>query len=214
MMLIEIAHPAGRLDDHDRELAGRAITDLFLGVDGAPHGHAVETIRRARTATHIAFRELQGWRTGDGPVAPDAAPPLIITLTVPEAWCREGGARTFIGLLRTAVRRLDDHHGWKRPRGSLWVRVDGVPDGSIGLDGYPATGDDVLAFLTEEFQAARENGTAAPVPEGRLPDPICGMTVSDGKGSLVMEDGGERLGFCSQGCQDAYVKGHPEAVVV
>lgn len=209
MLLIEIAHPTGRLDDHDRELVSRAVIDLFLG----SHGHAPETIQRARTATHIAFRELRGWWTGDGPVPDDVAPPLIITLTVPEAW-REEAAGTFIGLVRTAVKRLDDHHGRQRPRGSLWVRVDGVPDGSLGLDGRPATGDDVLAFLTEEFRAAWESGTSAPVPEGRLPDPICGMTVADGKNSLVMEDDGRRLGFCSQGCQGTYAREHPEAVLV
>lgn len=85
--------------------------------------------------------------------------------------------------------------------------------GRLGLDGRPATGDDVPAFLTEEFRAAWESGTSAPVPEGRLPDPICEMTVADGKNSLVMEDDGRRLGFCSQGCRAAYARERPEAVV-
>ena len=90
--------------------------------------------------------------------------------------------------------------------------------GSLGLEGRPATGDDVPAFLTEEFRAEEfravwESDTSPPVPEGRLSDPICGMTVVDGKNSLVMEDDGRRLGFCSQGCRDAYAREHPEAVV-
>ena len=136
---------------------------------------------------------------------------MIITLTVPEAW-REEAARTFIGFVRTAVRRLDDDRGWQRERASLWVRVDGVPDGSIGLDGRPATADDVLDFLTEEFREALANGTAATPPDGKLIDPICGMTVRDGKGAVILEHRGDRWGFCSLGCRDAYVRREPEIV--
>lgn len=207
MLLMEIAHPTGSLDDRDRDLVSGAFLDMFLGSPG----HMEEVLRRVRAATHIAFRELQGWRTGDGPHREGAAPPMVVTLTLPQVW-QEESAAFMIGLVRAAVRRLDDEHGRVRPPGSLWVRVEGVPDGSIGLDGRPAAASDVLAFLTEDFRAARENGTAAPVPAGRLPDPVCGMTVADGKGALVVEDRGERLGFCSRVCRDTYVAEHPGAV--
>ncbi|MBE3001338.1 YHS domain-containing protein [Nocardiopsis sp. HNM0947] len=208
MLLMEIAHPTGSLDNCDRDQLSGAFLDLFLG---AP-GYTEEILRRVRPTTHIAFRELQGWRSGDGPPREGTAPPMLVTVTLPQAW-QEESAAFLIGLVRTAVRRLDDDRGWVRPRGSLWIKVEGVPDGSIGLDGRPATASDVLAFLTEETRAARENGTAAPVPEGRLPDPVCGMTVADGKGALVVEYRGERLGFCSRVCRDTYVGEHPGAVV-
>lgn len=201
MLLMEIAHPAGRLDEQDRVLLCESVVDLFL----APDGHAEETNQRARAATHVAFRELQGWRTGLGRPPEHAAPPMIITLTVPEAWREEAGS-TFIGLLGTAVRRLDDARGWQRARGSLWVRLDGVPDGSIGLDGRPSTANDVLEFLTEDFRAAQARGTAAPAPEGKLMDPVCGMTVSDGKGTITLVHDGSRVGFCSHGCRAAYAR--------
>lgn len=207
MLLIEIAYPTGRLDDRDRVLLCESILDLFL----APEGHAEETNQRAREATHIAFRELQGWTTGLGAPPDGAAPPMIITLTVPEVWRHEAGG-TFIGLLRTAVRRLDDDRSWERARGSLWVRVDGVPDGGFGLDGFPATADDVLDFLTEDFREAQANGMVAPAPAGKLIDPICGMTVHDGRGSIIVEHDGSRVGFCAPGCRDAYLRKHPEAV--
>lgn len=207
MLLIEIAHPAGTLDDAAQDLLSTSVIDLFL----PSGGHAEETSRRARASTHIAFRELQGWHTGDGPPAEGAAPPMTITITVPEAWRAEAG-HTFIGLLRTAVRRLDDARGWERARGSLWVRVDGLRDGDFGLDGHPATAEDVLTFLTEDFRASRANGTAAPAPEGKLLDPICGMAVSDGRGTITLEHDGARLGFCARGCRDAYLSEHPEAV--
>ncbi|MEE3850839.1 hypothetical protein VZC37_10885 [Gordonia sp. LSe1-13] len=201
MLLIEIAHPAGRFDNEDRAILGDAILDLFL----APDAHTTDTIDRARQATHIAFRELHGWRTGFGTPSADGAPPVIITLTVPAAWRDEGGD-TFMGLLRTAVRRLDEARGWDRPRGGLWIRVDGVPDGQIGLDGRPSTADDVLSFLTEDFRSAQEKGTAAPAPAGRLVDPICGMIVPDGRGTITLDHDGVRLGFCADGCRAAYAR--------
>ncbi|TDE90018.1 YHS domain-containing protein [Occultella glacieicola] len=207
MLLIEIAHPAGRLTPADHDLLGEAVVGLFL----APEGHAEETSVRARGATHIAFRELSGWRTGHGVPAADAAPPLIITVTVPRSWRDEAGG-TFIGLLRHAVRRLDDARGWHRTEGSLWVRVVGVADGDIGLDGRPATGADVVDFLTEDFRSALANGSVAPPPAGKLLDPVCGMTVPDGRGAIVLEHDGRRWGFCAAGCRDAYLREHPAAV--
>lgn len=201
MLLIEIAHPAGRLNNQDRDLLCDSILDLFL----APEGHADETNQRARDMTHIAFSELQGWRTGHGAPDEHAAPPMIITLAVPGAWRDEAG-QTFIGLLRTAVRRLDDARGWKRKQGSLWVRVDGLRDGDIGLDGRSATAADVLEFMTADFRAAQASGAAAPAPEGKLIDPICGMTVPDVKGAIALEHDGIRVGFCATGCRDAYAE--------
>ncbi|MBK1787127.1 hypothetical protein [Prauserella cavernicola] len=203
MLLIEIAHPEDTLDDNDHQVLSNSIVDLFL----APDGHAEETDQRARTTTHIAFRELRNWRTGHGTPPKDAAPPMILTVTVPEAWRAEAG-RTFIGLLRTAVQRLDTARDWKRERGTLWVRVDGVPDGDIGLDGRPATSEDVLDFLTEDFRAAQASGTTTPAPEGKLIDPVCGMTVADRGNAVTIVHNGVRLGFCAHGCRNSYAQRH------
>ncbi len=73
-------------------------------------------MRRVRTMAHLGFRELLDWTTGDGPWRPPAAPPLWLTITVPESW-RDETARHTIGWIRRAIRRLDDRRGWQRVRG-------------------------------------------------------------------------------------------------
>jgi YHS domain-containing protein len=201
MILVEIAHPAGAFTEEDRDRVAGRVRDAFLAAGHAPE----ETMRRARAMTHIAFRELYGWQTGDGPLAPDTAPPVLVTVTVPEAW-REETARFAIGALRSAVRRLDRSRGWVRRGGDLWVTVQGVPDGSIGLDGKASTADDVLAYMTEEFRAANAAGHAQPAPDGALVDPVCGMFVRPGRDAITLEHEGVTLGFCSLGCRDAHVR--------
>lgn len=208
MMLFEVAHPAGAFTAEDRDLLVRRIFDVALDDDHAPE----ETMRRARAMWHIGFRELHGWRTGDGPPAPDAAPPVIVTITVPEAW-RAEVSRHMIGLVRAAVKRLDTTRGWARRDGDLWVNVLGVPDGSIGVDGKASTAEDVVVAMTEDYRAARAAGTAAPVPEGTLVDPMCGMLVRPGKGAITLDHDGATVGFCALGCRDAYVRMHDLEVV-
>lgn len=203
MNLIEVRCPAGALDDGDRAaLAG----DIVAGLVGDEMTAEVpeETMRRARAMTHIGFRALDGWTTGDGPWPPGATPPLWITMTVPERW-QDETARHVIGWLRRAVRRLDARHGWERSVGDLWINLTGVADGSIGLDGRPATADDVLATMTAEFRARADAGEID-LPEGVVIDPICGMTVRLGKGAITVEEDGVTVGFCAQACREAYVR--------
>ncbi|WP_280275879.1 hypothetical protein [Nocardia wallacei] len=208
MFLIEIAHPAGALDDDDRSLLTGRMLDPLLGSGHAPE----ETMMRASLATHVAYRELQGWRTGNGAPEPGAAPPLIVTITIPQAWRDAESSRHFIGIVRAAVNRLDGARGWERDLGSLWVRVDGIPDGSIGLDGKAVTAAGVLDFLTEVYRAAAAAGAAAKVPEGKLLDPICGMLVPDTQQAITLDHDGVRVGFCAAGCREAYAREHAIAM--
>ncbi len=205
MNLIEVAHPSGALSEEDRALLAREITDVLVGDRVPGHDEAPEsTMRRARAATHVGFRQLAGWHTGSGPWDRVGTPPLWLTMTVPEAW-REETARTLIGLLRHAVRRLDAEHGWHRSGGDLWINVIGIEDGSIGLDGRAATGDDVVDFLTEEFRRSPTT-TAADLPDGVVVDPMCGMRVRLGPRAITLERDGETLGFCAAACRAAYVR--------
>src|SRR5690606_38091680 len=110
MNLFEIRCPAHALDDEDRALLAGDIVDGMVG-DRVADEVAEETLRRARAMTHVGFVELHEWTTGDGPWRPGAAPPLWITMTVPEQW-REEMSRHLIGWVRRAVRRLDARHGW------------------------------------------------------------------------------------------------------
>ncbi|MEU5837663.1 hypothetical protein ABZ820_28865 [Streptomyces diacarni] len=203
MFLIEITCPRGALSDDDRrELAA----DVCQVLVGAEEGVAEETMRRARAMTHVGFRELDGWTTGDGPWMPGSAPPLWVTLTVPEAW-RAEMSRTTIGMVRRAVRRLDRSHGWQRPEGHLWINVVGIVDGSIGMDGKPGTADDVVGRMTAEYRA-QADAANADLPEGVTIDPMCGMRVRLGRGAFTLEHAGRTMGFCAKSCRAAYAREH------
>ncbi|MBB4932324.1 YHS domain-containing protein [Lipingzhangella halophila] len=205
MFLIEIAHPSGALTDDDRAAVARSIISGLMGTDeeAAIEGVAEETMRRARPMTHVAFRELTGWTNGNGPVSAEAAPPIWVTITVPEAW-RDDMARPTTGFVRRAVRRLDNDHGWQRTGGDLWINMVGVADGSIGLNGKPSTADDVLEYMTEEFRAVLDAGRE--LPEGVLLDPMCGMQVRLDRNAITLDHDGETIGFCAPGCRDAYAR--------
>jgi YHS domain-containing protein len=188
----------------DRAALARDVCDVLVG---AEEGVAEETMRRARAMTHIGFRELATWTTGDGPWAPRTAPPLWITLTVPEAW-REEMSRTVIGLVRRGVRRLDRSRGWKRDGSSLWINVIGISSGSIGLGGKARTSDDVVAYMTAEFRASREPSESTDLPGGVVIDPMCGMRVRLDAAAFTLEHDGRTLGFCAAACRAAYAREH------
>lgn len=164
LFLIEIACPRDALTEDDRRALGSDVCQVLVG---AEKGVAEETMRRARAMTHVGFRELDTWTTGDGRWAAGQVPPLWITLTVPEAW-RAEMSRTVIGAVRRGVRRLDRMHGWQRPEGDLWVNVVGIDDGSIGMDGKPATSDEVVGHMTAEFRARTDarGAVGSDLPEG------------------------------------------------
>ncbi|GGR50845.1 YHS domain-containing protein [Nocardioides luteus] len=205
MNLIEIRCPAGALDDSDRAWLAAEITAGLVG-DGMTEEVPAETLSRARAMTHVGFLALDGWTTGDGPWPRDVgvAPPMWITMTVPEQW-REEMSRYVIGWFRRAVHGLDARKGWKRSGGDLWINLVGVVDGSIGLDGRPSTADDVVATMTAEFRAKADAGDVD-LPDGVVIDPMCGMKVRLGKGAITLEHDGVTLGFCAMACRDAYVR--------
>jgi hypothetical protein len=206
MNLVEIAYPTGALTPDDRALVAAHVIEGLVG-EGAHEGTVPEeTMAGARATTHVGFRDLATWTTGDGPWDPSTPPPVWITMTVPEAW-REEAAPHLIGRLRSAVRRLDNEHGWRRPRGFLWINIVGIADGSIGIDGKPASAAAVIDFITAEFRAKLEAGTAD-VPDGVTIDPICQMHVKLGPDAITLEHDGQVVGFCATACRAAYAREH------
>jgi len=204
MFLIEFACPRGALADGDRRLLAADVCEVLVG---AEEGVAEETMRRAGAMTHVGFRELDGWTTGDGPWTPGAVPPLWVTLTVPESW-RSEMSRTATGAVRRAVRHLDRQHDWQRAQEDLWVNLVGIADGSIGMGGKPCTADEVVAHMTAEYRAQRDAGAAdgTDLPEGIVIDPMCGMHVRLGPGALTLEHDGRTMGFCAAACRAAYAR--------
>lgn len=203
MFLIEIACPRDALTDDDRGTLASDVCEVLVGAD---EGVAEQTMRRARAMTHVGFRELDSWTTGDGPWSPGEVPPMWVTLTVPEAW-RAEMSRTAIGAVRRGVRRLDRLHEWRRADGDLWVNVVGIADGSIGMDGKPRTADEVVGHMTAEFRA-QNDAQGADLPEGVVIDPMCGMHVRLRPDALTLEHDGRTVGFCASACRAAYAREH------
>ncbi|GAA1719518.1 hypothetical protein [Brachybacterium phenoliresistens] len=203
MILIEISCPAGHFSEADRSRIVEHIWTIALSDDHAP----AETMRRARQMAHLGFRELTDWHTGDGPVDSKVAPPVIASVSVPQAW-QDETARHMIGVIKAAVRRVDNEHGWSRAPGSLWVLINGIVDGSIGMDGKSSTADEVLQAMVADYQEAVKEGRSEPVPDGMLVDPMCGMLVRPGPRAITLEHDGETIGFCAVACRDAYRAQH------
>jgi YHS domain-containing protein len=203
MFLIDIACPRNSLSEDDRRAVAAAMCEVLVG---AEHGVSGETMRRARAMTHVGFRELESWTTGDGPWTPGNVPPLWVTLTVPEAW-RAEMSRTAIGAVRRSVRSLDRDHGWQRAEGDLWVNILGIADGSIGMDGKPGTADDVVAQMTAGFRA-KHSADSPDLPAGVVIDPMCGMHVKLGPAAITLEHNGQTMGFCAAACRGSYAREH------
>lgn len=202
MNLVRITCPRGAMTENERARMAASITSGTVGeTDMAPE----ETMKRARRMTHIAFLELDGWTTGDGPVAQDAPPPFVVTVTVPEAW-RSEVSRQFTGVIRAAIRRYDAGRGYSRDGGDVWINTVGILDGSIGLNGTASTADDVLAYMTEEFRAREPE--SVDVPDDVVIDPICGMHVRLVPKAITLDHDGQVIGFCSLGCRAAYARQH------
>lgn len=201
MNLIEITYPKGRLDSDDRSAIAQQVLLGILGDGGAA---PEATMRRARAMTHVVFHAAESWTTGDGPIPGDRPTPFLVTMTVPDAWRREIADHA-IGVIHNALTSRDPAGATTRTGGDLWVNVVGVKDASIGLDGSPATADDLLMFMTEEHRAAPAE---AELPDGVVADPICGMHVELDPDAITVDHDGRHVGFCSRGCRATYTRLH------
>ncbi|MGH3500607.1 MAG: hypothetical protein ACRDQA_06880 [Nocardioidaceae bacterium] len=198
MNLIELTYPAGALDETQRQAIADAIVSHLLAGPDAPR----EAIERAGRATHVWFHAATTWTTGAGPVQSETAFPLVVTITVPDAW-RDELAPHAIGAVRAALVR----HVPAIVNGSeagLWINVLGVRDGCIGLNGKPTTSTDIVRYLTHDLTLPDDSD----LRDGVLIDPVCGMHVHLGKGTISLDHDGHTIAFCATGCRNVYAQDH------
>lgn len=197
MNLVEITAPAGALTDSQRRsIASTVVSNLLVEPD-AP----AEALERAGRTTHVWFHDAVAWTTGGPSPADEGVTPFVVTITVPEAW-RADLTRHAMSAVRAALVR---HVGKDAlsPE-STWINIVGVPDGSIGLDGRPATGTDLVRHLTQDVQP----DSATDLPSGVVVDPVCGMKVRLGPHAITLEHDGSVVGFCAVGCRNVYAEDH------
>ena len=202
MNLIEVAYPAGALDENQRQAIATAVISNFLVEPDAP----AQAIERAGRATHVWFHEAHTWTTGAGPMRGDGPLPVVVTITVPQAW-REELSRHAIGAVRAALSRHAPSIGLGG-EGAVWINVVGVDEGSIGMNGKPATSTDIVRYLTRDITPP----DTADLPKDVLIDPVCGMRVRLGKGTISLNHDGQTVAFCASGCRNVYAQDHNIAV--
>lgn len=189
--LIDIAYPAGTLaEERQHDLAESIIANLLV----EPTAPA-EAIRRAGTITHVWFHEGRAWTTGAGPYR-DGPIPLVVTITVPEAW-REEMSRHAISAVRVAITRHVSAE-------ALWINVVGVADGSIGMNGKATGSSDIVRYLTRDLDIPDPTD----LPADALVDPVCGMRVHLGRDAITLDHNGRTIGFCASACRDVYAQDH------
>lgn len=200
MNLIEIVHPEGTLDPARRKAIAGAVVSNLLRAPEAP----ASALERAGRMTHVWFREGRDWTTGDGPLAAssDSGIPIVVTVTVPEAWREELSARA-IGAVRGALADAGiAAEDGEEP--ALWVNVVGIEEGSIGMAGRPTRTADIVRHLTAEVDVAAERE----LPDGIAIDPVCGMKVRLGPAAVTIDHDGRTVAFCAHGCRDVYAEDH------
>lgn len=201
MFLIEIAHPADAVDPVEQAAIAQDISRRMMDQKAAP----AETLQWARRMLHIRFQEASTWCTGDGPLKDGEPPPLLVTITIPEAW-REEFSKGVTPLVRAALAAFDARHGFVRAGGDVWINVIGIADGSIGLNGAVTDAVGVVNYMTKQYRdAAPQDPT---LPDGVAIDPICGMRVQLGPRAVTLRHGEKVVAFCSTGCRAAYAEQH------
>ena len=131
MNLIEVAHPVGALTPRDQaDLAH----DIVTGISGPSENVPESTLRRARAMTHVGFKELTGWVTGDLPWTPGATAQTTSRTPTTRTWQRSwrtgpdrprlplvnGAWTSLLGIIRGAadrtIGRRTTNHRAPKPR--------------------------------------------------------------------------------------------------
>ena len=196
MNLFEITYPSGALDADERRAVADALLAGFLVEPDAPP----EAVERAARMTHVWFHEADTWVTGGGRPADPGRLPVVVTVTVPEAW-REDLAPHAIGAVRSALARHAPRVALHE-EGAVWVDVVGIAEGSIGMDARPSVSADIVRGLTRDVRIP------ASAPDSAFVDPVCGMTVRIGRGTPTLEHDGRTVAFCGSGCRAVYAEDH------
>jgi xanthine dehydrogenase accessory factor len=93
------------------------------------------------------------------------------------------------------------------------LRDQGVPEDELarvrspaGLDLGPCTQEEIAVAVLAELVAWRHARTPQAALLEEAVDPVCGMTVSAGGGTITAEVDGETYWFCSEHCRSTFVK--------
>lgn len=202
MTLIEVFVPKGSLSEADRDALGEHLATELLSGEG-------DVVRRARAMAWVLIHEPRNWTVGGSAVASIDPPRFIVRLTVPGGHMNDAQRAEAVARITRALSSFagDSQRLYRHPH--AWVQIVEAPDGSLGLFGQVLGNADLVQLIVDPAHEAvvRKRAHATPA-DGKLVDPICGMTVELTDTAITLELDGEIVAFCSTACRDAFAEAH------
>jgi YHS domain-containing protein len=160
----------------------------------------------------VLVHEPATWVLGQRPTADPADPPrYLVRVTVPASWRKEMSDHTvdiITGVLAETERAAGRDPERLRRDPHAVTLVDGISEGGIGIHGRVMGSLDLTELISRPY---RDNATARPAPnppQGKLTDPICGMSVDLDDSTLTLAHDGVLYGFCHGLCRRAFADEH------
>jgi YHS domain-containing protein len=211
MLLIEVFVARGALSEEARQALGHRLIDTLMVEDDS---HAIEIIDAQRAITQVLVHEPATWVLGQRPAADPADPPrYLVRVTVPASWRKEMSdyvVEIVTDVLAATERAAGRDSERVRRESHAVILVDGISEGGIGIHGRAMGSLDLTELLSRSYRERdpdRDNATGRPAPEapqGRLIDPICGMSVDLDSSTLTLVHEGTLYGFCHGLCRRAF----------
>lgn len=195
MMTIELFVRHASADTE--ELARRLLTDLITE-ESAPQ----EVIERTRELTHIVVHRPQTWVTGGSD-----QPRYLVRLTVPGSWNETQFGAHMIPRITEIIGSFEKDAGRLTREPHCIVQVVGLKEHSVGTLGRVTTSTDITRLITENY-----HGGPGEAEDGKVLDPVCGMTVDLATAKLTLEHEGRTYAFCAPACRKVFAQDHAIAV--
>ncbi|SFK49892.1 YHS domain-containing protein [Streptomyces pini] len=215
MLLIEVYVPRGSLSEEERQALGRRIVDTLMVEDDS---HAVEVIDAQRAITQVLVHEPATWVLGQRPASDPADPPrYLVRVTVPASWRKDVSGHTveiITDVLAETERAAGRDPERVRREPHAVILVDGVSEGGIGVHGRAVSSLDLMELVSRPYRdsaTGRQAQAQAPDPgsrQGRLVDPVCGMSVELDDSTLTLVHEGTLYGFCHGLCRRTFADEH------
>lgn len=209
MLLIEVFVPKGALREEERQALGHRLIDTLMVEDDS---HAIEVIDAQRTITQVLVHEAATWILGQRPAADPLDPPrYLVRVTVPASWRKEVSGPTveiITGVLAETERSAgrDPERVTREPHAV--ILVEGISEGGIGIHGKAMGSLDLMELVSRPYRGRATARPAPNPPQGKLIDPVCGMSVDLDESTLTLVHEGTLYGFCHGLCRRAFADEH------
>lgn len=209
MLLIEIHVPRGVFSEEERQELGQRLIDTLMVED---ESHAIEVLDAQRSITQVLVHEPVTWVLGSRPAADPAAPPrYLVRVTVPGSWRKE--VSDYLPEIITDVLAETERAAGRDPERvrrepHAVILVEGISEGGIGIFGKSMGSLELSEFISREYRHSTAGGEAPAPAEGKLIDPVCGMSVDLDESALTLEFEGTLYGFCHGLCRRTFADEH------